>query len=140
MIEPDSLPRKSPRRATVCLDEHAAWVVSNAGVLLEQQKGRRSGGLWKLPALPVSLEKEVLFQTIYPFTHHKITLRVHPAPAPEFPTENQRWFALGSVLDEAAMPAGHRRALVALIASETGTDASNGASSARQKVRAGEEF
>lgn len=133
-VDPDSLPRKSPRRATVALDEHACWIVANASVLLEQQKGRRSGGLWKLPALVPPRGSKPLFQTTYPFTHHKITLQVHAAPAPEFTTENQRWFALGSVLDEAALPAGHRRAMVALLDSE---NSEIGVSQARKEDRGG---
>ncbi len=136
-VDPDSLPRKSPRRATVALDEHACWIVANASVLLEQQKGRRSGGLWKLPVIAPPREAKPLFQTTYPFTHHKITLQVHAAPAPVFTSEHQRWFALGRVLDEAALPAGHRRAVVALLALE---NVGNGVSHAREEGRGNREF
>jgi A/G-specific adenine glycosylase len=116
---PETLPRKAQRRTTVALDENASWVVANACVLLEQQKGRRSGGMWKLPAVSAPPEDQPLFKTTYPFTHHKITLRVHPAAPPSLLAENQRWFALETVLDEAALPAGHRRALLALLASNS---------------------
>lgn len=115
--EPNSLPRKAPRRATVSVVENAFWIISNGSVLLEQQHGKRSRGLWKLPAAgsPPDLEQP-LFETVYPFTHHKVTLRVHRAPRPNDLSQNQRWFALATVLDEAPMPAGHRRALDALLA------------------------
>ena len=132
--EPDTLPRKSPRKATVAQDEHALWVVSEARVLLEQQKGRRSGGLWKLPVTSDPSAEEVLFETVYPFTHHKITLRVRRGGPPQSLTEHQRWFALDTVLDEAALPAGHHRALVALMASESGA---RGASTARSEQYGG---
>lgn len=118
-IDPDSLPRKSPRKATVALDEHASWIVQDQRVLLEQQKGRRAGGMWKLPPLAGPAQGRPLYQTVYPFTHHKVTLRVHPSPPPDSPAENQRWFALATVLDEAPLPAGHRRALTALLTSNT---------------------
>ena len=114
--DPGNLPRKSPRKATVRLDENAAWIVSENRLLLEQQTGRRSGGLWKLPLLQGAPEGEPpLFETVYPFTHHRITLRVYPSPAPVTPKDSQRWFALESVMAEAALPAGYRRALLSLV-------------------------
>lgn len=135
--EPDTLPRKAPRKATVALNEDALWVVREGRVLLEQQKGRRSGGLWKLPVTSNSAPEQVLFETVYPFTHHRITLRVRRGEGPESLAENQRWFALASVLDEIALPAGHHRALVALVASETGA---HGAGSARREGSGGREL
>jgi A/G-specific adenine glycosylase len=114
-VEPEQLPRKGPRRATVKMNEWAAWIVRDSEVLLEQQQGRRSGGLWKLPPLQEAGEGPVLFETVYPFTHHKVTLRMFEAPVPEVLGENQRWFALDTVLADAALPSAHRRALQALL-------------------------
>jgi A/G-specific adenine glycosylase len=115
--DPNSLPRKAPRKAAISITEHALWMTSEGLVLLEQQRGKRSRGLWKLPVTGAESSFEApLFKTVYPFTHHKVTLQVHLAPAPQKLSENQRWFALATVLDEAPMPAGHRRALGALIA------------------------
>ncbi len=113
--DPESIPRKAPRKPTIALEEYAAWIVHEGTVLLEQQTGRRAGGLWKLPLLAGAPEGEALFETVYPFTHHRITLRVHTAPRPLELSSAQRWFALSNVLDEAALPAGHRRALKALV-------------------------
>lgn len=112
---PEQLPVKARRKAIIPLDEYAAWIQKDAAVLLERQTGRRAGGLWKLPASTKAPSQEAVFETKYPFTHHKVTLRVHEAPAPEFPNEHQQWFALDSVLDEVAMPVGHKRALCALM-------------------------
>lgn len=118
--DPETLPRKAPRKTTVRLQENAGWSVSEGLLLLEQQTGRRAGGLWKLPMLENAPEDvPPLFETVYPFTHHRITLRVYPSPAPTVSNPAQRWFALDSVLDEAPLPAGHRRALLALIAART---------------------
>jgi len=117
-VDPGDLPVKSPRKATVSVEERAAWMVRNAAIVLEQQRGRRAGGLWKLPPLKNAVEAAPLFETVYPFTHHKVTLRVFETDAPEVLAENQRWFALESVFDEAALPAGHLRALRSLLKSE----------------------
>ena len=112
---PESLPLKAPRRKTIALQEHAAWIVRDNLLLLEQQKGKRAGGLWKLPLLDSPpLEAPVLYETVYPFTHHKVTLTVRASTAPARQPENQRWFPLETVLTDAPLTAGHRRAITAL--------------------------
>ncbi len=113
--EPETLPLKAPRKATVQKREFAAWIRGAEGLLLERQTGRRSGGLWSLPKLEAPPTSPPLFETVYPFTHHRITLEVHQAPVPDSLAPEQRWFARGRVLDEAALPAGHRRAVAALL-------------------------
>ncbi len=114
--DPEALPVKAPRRETVQRREFVAWILSAEGLLLERQTGRRSGGLWSLPRLDAAPTLPALFKTVYPFTHHKITLEVHEAAVPEALSPEQRWFARERVLDEAALPAGHRRAVSALLA------------------------
>ncbi|RFC43610.1 MAG: A/G-specific adenine glycosylase, partial [Verrucomicrobia bacterium] len=117
-VDPETLPRKSPRKATVFVEERAAWIATDSAVLLEQQVGNRSRGLWKFPVLLEPAPAGPLFETVYPFTHHKVTLRVYAGAVPEMLSASQRWFAKRSILDEAALPAGHRRALVALVGSD----------------------
>ncbi len=118
---PEALPRKAPRRKTEKLTEHAAWIETPHGILLEQQTGKRATGLWKLPGLPVTWEPngEPLFTTIYGFTHHRITLKVYAGPTPADQSETLRWFQHDTVLREAPLVAAHRRALRALIGSKT---------------------
>jgi len=112
---PESLPVKSPRRATIAINEHAAWIVQNEQLLLEQQSGRRAGGLWKLPSLEGMLpDVPILYEDVYPFTHHKITLTVQEADLPPQQTKEQQWFPIKSVLTDAPLTAGHRRAIEAL--------------------------
>lgn len=112
---PESLPVKSPRRATISINEHAAWIVQNEQLLLEQQSGRRAGGLWKLPSLEGMLpDVPILYEDVYPFTHHKITLTVQEAGLPPQQTKEQQWFPIKSVLTDAPLTAGHRRAIEAL--------------------------
>ncbi len=114
--DPEAVPRKSPRRKIVPLEENAAWILHDHALLLEQHTGRRAGGLWKLPALASPPTLAPIFQTTYPFTHHKVTLRVFPAPPPPTLPPNQRWFPIHSALDSAPLTAPHRRALSALLA------------------------
>jgi hypothetical protein len=111
---------KAPRRQTIALQEHAAWIVRDNLLLLEQQKGKRAGGLWKLPLLESPQPgAPVLYETVYPFTHHKITLTVRESAAPARQTETQRWFPLETVLSDAPLTAGHRRAITALAAEQS---------------------
>ncbi len=117
--DPETLPVKAPRKATVDKKEFAAWILGPRGLLLERQTGRRSGGLWLLPLLETPPPSTPLFQTVYPFTHHRITLEIHELPAPARLAAEQRWFSRKNVLDEAAMPSGHRRAVAALLQKPT---------------------
>lgn len=113
---PESLPVKAPRRATIVMKEHSAWIVRDEQLLLEQQSGRRAGGLWKLPSMDQLLpDVPVLYEGIYPFTHHKITLVVQEADLPTQQNKSQHWFPLQTVLTDAPLTAGHRRAIEALV-------------------------
>ena len=117
---PESLPVKSPRRATIAIREHAAWIVQKDQLLLEQQKGKRAGGLWKLPSMNQMLANvPVLYEGVYPFTHHKITLTVQEADLPPPENNSHQWFPLETVLTDAPLTAGHRRAIEALVKKQT---------------------
>ncbi len=113
--EPESLPVKKPRRKTILLDEHCAWTIQDGRVLLEQQTGSRWRGLWRLPLLPSPAEVGAdtpLVTLDYPFTHHRITLKVFPARMSA--GETRQWFAVAD-LGDVPMPAPHRRALKQLL-------------------------
>ncbi len=115
--QPETLPKKQPRRKTVALAEDCAWIVKSGSVLLEQQDGRRWRGLWKLPAFDVRPRDSALLLALeYPFTHHRVTLSVFAGAAPKTLSEGQRWFPIPT-LEEAAMPSPHRRAVRRLVAS-----------------------
>ncbi len=112
-------PVKKGRRATVELREDCAWILQDGRVLLQQQnEGARWRGLWKLPPAPQAAARPrtdaPLFQTIYPFTHHRVTLRVFAAPAPSAATADQAWHAV-TALGSVAVAAPHRRALQHLL-------------------------
>ncbi len=110
---PELLPIKKPRRATVALTEDCAWIVYDGRLLLEQGVGTRWQGLWKLPPLDdpgTAQAGDPSVQLTYPFTHHQVTLRVFPATPPLVIGANQAWHPLADV-ESVAMAAPHRRAV-----------------------------
>ena len=111
-------PVKTARRATVLLQEDCAWICDRDRVLLQQETGSRWRGLWKLPPLlpaGVSPPGELpLVQLTYPFTHHRVTLRVFRAEIPHAPLADQHWQPRAA-LDTLAFAAPHRRALRQLL-------------------------
>ncbi len=115
--EPETLPIKAPRKATIQITESAAWILGEEGILLDRQTGRRGGGLWSLPKMAQPPPSEPLFRTVYPFTHHRVTLHIYAAPPPDTLSAQQRWFPPNRILEEAALLAGHRRAVEALLES-----------------------
>jgi A/G-specific adenine glycosylase len=113
---PESLPAKKPRRKVVALLENCAWVIAEGRILLERQTGPRWRGLWKLPRLEAAPSETPAYQSEYPFTHHRVTLRVYKQRSPRAISAEQAWFE-PSRLEEAAMASPHRRAVEALSAS-----------------------
>ena len=110
--DPERLPIKRARKATIALGEDCAWIVHENRLLLQQGVGSRWKGLWKLPPLPEGtvVDGEPLHQLTYPFTHYHVTLRVFTASAPSGPLIHQAWCPLDS-LETVAMAAPHRRAV-----------------------------
>jgi A/G-specific adenine glycosylase len=118
----ESLPVKKARRKTVALGEDCAWIVERGRVLLEQQTGRRWRGMWKLPTLPAPPRSAAVLVTLdYPFTHHRVTLRVFAGGVPRALAGGQEWFALAE-LAAVALPSPHRRAVERLLAVAPGAE------------------
>ncbi len=112
--DPESLPVKKAARKTVALEENCGWIVAKGRLLLERQTGSRWRGLWKLPRLTESPDGgEPLYQADYPFTHHRVTLRVFCTKASPEPAANLQWFDAPGI-EACAMAAPHRRAVTAL--------------------------
>ena len=117
---PATLPVKRARRATIQVEENCGWIVQRGRILLETSDGPRSRGLWRLPQLTAAPGRRLpIHELQYPFTHHRVQLRVYRAAPPRQPGENHRWFEIAQV-DETAMTAPHRRALTTLLDLETG--------------------
>ncbi len=108
--DPESLPIKKPRAKTIALEENCAWIVSRDRILLEQQTGPRWRGMWKLAAVTSPTESLPILQLDYPFTNHRITLRVFVQPHPLSIGENQRWQPIPR-LSALALTSPHRRAV-----------------------------
>ena len=58
------------------------------------------------------LRRRPVYESVFPFTHHRVTLSVYRRSAPKRIAPGQQWF--GSI-EEVAMPSPHRRAIDALL-------------------------
>jgi A/G-specific adenine glycosylase len=116
---PAKLPVKRARRAVIAVQEDCGWIVEHGRVLLETSAGPRGRGLWRLPQLKLAPRREPLHEAEYPFTHHRVRLRVYRAAAPRRPGINRRWFEIAH-LPDTAMTTPHRRALTSLLDLDAG--------------------
>ena len=103
---PEVLPLKRPRLSTISLEENCAVTLDRGRILLAEQTGPRWRGLWKLPPLESPPATPPVHTDTYPFTRHRITLRVWSAPAPRPLPPAHRWFFLNSL---PPMPSAHAR-------------------------------
>ena len=114
---PAALPVKTSRRETTRLIEAHALIVRRGQILLEQSR-HRWRGMWILPRLEPESPKQPRFQqqpvyeAVFPFTHHRITVCVHRVATPKRIASGQQWF---KSTEEIAMPSPHRRAIQALL-------------------------
>jgi A/G-specific adenine glycosylase len=114
---PEILPLKKARPRTKRLTEHHAFVVRQNKILLEQA-GRRWYGMWILPRLRLrSTINPAIHSSIFPFTNHRIRLKVFSEPPPRMPMPGQRWFLIAQ-LAFIPLPSPHRRALEQLLKSQ----------------------
>jgi len=111
---PESLPIKRPRPETKELVEKHSFIIRNDKLLLEKSTDRW-GGMWILPPLNSKSKRNgAIYRAIFPFTNHRITLRVFRWRSPKARKRTQRWFSRHE-LDSIPMPSPHRRALMALL-------------------------
>lgn len=114
---PAALPVKNLRPEMKQLIEMHALIVRRGRILLEKSR-QRWRGMWILPPLVIDGSKQRRFQrvsvyeSVFPFTNHRVTLTVYRRPAPKRIAPGQCWF--GSI-EEVAMPSAHRRAAQSLI-------------------------
>lgn len=114
---PAALPIRNSRPETKRLIETHALIVRRGRILLEQSR-QRWRGMWILPPLkPESLgqarfRQRPLYESVFPFTHHRVTLSVYRRSAPQRIAPRQRWF---KSIEGVAMPSPHRRAAQHLI-------------------------
>ena len=113
-INPEILPIKKARPKTKQLIENHVLVFSKSKILL-QQACQRWRGMWILPPLKTrSTTNGAIHTSIFPFTHHRVTLRVHRLRTRKIDKRTQRWISIDS-LDSIPIPSPHRRAIVDLL-------------------------
>jgi A/G-specific adenine glycosylase len=114
--DPNRLPIKKPKPATVRFTETHGFVMQRGRVLLEKSRARWRG-MWILPHLENPLVKDSLHAEFFSFTHHRITLAVLDQSPPRRVKRDQRWFSVRD-LEAIPVPSPHRRALVKLLAAQ----------------------
>jgi A/G-specific adenine glycosylase len=116
---PALLPIKKTRPATKHIEENHAFITRPNEILL-QRANNRWRGMWILPPLkvdgfkPSSLPAQAIHVSVFPFTHHRVTLRVFRGRAQNPLDLRQRWVPI-SKLDGFPIPTPHRRALSHLV-------------------------
>jgi hypothetical protein len=110
--------RKSRPEMQQLIESHAL-IVRRGRILLEQSR-HRWRGMWILPRLEhdrsnqrrVQRQRRPVYESVFPFTHHQVTLSVYRRRAPKRIPPGQRWFkSIGKI----AMPSPHRRAIDAVL-------------------------
>jgi A/G-specific adenine glycosylase len=109
---PKTLPRKRPRPLLAKLTESHLWVRRGERILLEQATDRWRG-MWILPSAR-STTGHPIHTSIFPFTHHQVTLRVFQKPPRKIDRKHERWFPTHSI-ESIPIPSPHRRAIVDLL-------------------------
>jgi len=114
---PAALPVRKSRPEMKRLIEIHALILREGRILLEQSRYRWRG-MWILPPLKRNglmksrSQPGPVYESVFPFTHHRITLSVYRRSAPKRIAPRQQWF--GSI-ENVAMPSPHRRAAQSLI-------------------------
>jgi len=114
---PAAIPVRNSRPKTKRLIEMHALIVRRGRILLEKSN-RRWRGMWIFPPLDIDCLDQSIFQrrpvyeSVFPFTHHRVTFLVYRRPAPKRIAPGQQWFGL---IEKVAMPSPHRRAAQSLI-------------------------
>jgi A/G-specific adenine glycosylase len=114
---PAAFPVRKSRPKTKQLIEKHALIVRRGRILLEQSR-HRWRSMWILPQLePDSLkqrrfQRRPVYESVFPFTNHRVTLSVYRHAAPKRIAPGQQWF---ESIEGIAMPSPHRRAAQSLI-------------------------
>jgi A/G-specific adenine glycosylase len=112
---PELLPRKKARLPVKQLTETHAFAVRQGRILLEQSRSRWRG-MWTLPPLKIKANgTRPVHVSTFPFTNHRVTLRVLRHRPRKIDISIQRWFGRAA-LDSIPIPSPHRRAIELLMA------------------------
>ena len=114
--DPELLPIKRPQPRIERLIERHALILRQNKVLMQSAE-HRWRGMWILPRLNCSRQKtnDPIYEAVFPFTNHRVTLRVFPMRARQILRRGARWFSRHE-LDSIPIPSPHRRAIEQLLA------------------------
>ena len=118
---PETLPVRKSRPRTTRLVEKHAFMVRQGKIRLEQSS-RRWLGMWILPPLEVdsesvresSFHRRAIYTSVFPFTNHRVALKVYAERSRKIDKHSQRWIRISS-LESIPIPLPHRRALQHLL-------------------------
>lgn len=111
---PQILPVRKSRPRTKQLIEQHMFVVRRSKILLEQS-ATRWRGMWILPPLQRrSANQRPVYKSIFPFTNHRVALKVYTDGSRKIDKHFQRWISVNS-LESIPIPSPHRRALQHLL-------------------------
>lgn len=112
--KPEILPIKKARRPLKRMTERHAFAVRQNRILL-QQADRRWRGMWILPPIKAPLKgNRSIHMATFPFTNHRITLRIFAQHPRRIHSRLRRWIDVRS-LDSIPIPSPHRRAIIKLL-------------------------
>ena len=112
--DPATLPVKTPRPRTKRTIEKYAFVFKRGRILLERSR-HRWRGMWILPPLQSecpTFQARTAYESVFPFTHHRITLAVYRREPPKRIAPEQQWMR---EIENVPIPSPHRRAIEALV-------------------------
>jgi A/G-specific adenine glycosylase len=120
---PEDLPIKRPRPRTKRITEDHVLLARNGRILLEQSTSRWRG-MWTLPRLELDGLKPSSFSrpihtSYFPFTHHRVRLRVFSSRTAKPRRPHERWVRLRKI-DSIPIPSPHRRAISTLLSLNVG--------------------
>jgi A/G-specific adenine glycosylase len=110
--KPETLPRKRLRPPLKKLTESHLWIRRGERILLEQSI-KRWRGMWILPPAR-STSGRAIHTSIFPFTHHQVTLQIFRKSPHKIDKQRHRWFTTRN-LESIPIPSPHRRAIIDLV-------------------------
>jgi A/G-specific adenine glycosylase len=112
--KPETLPRKRPRPQLKKLIEPHLWIRNRGRILLQQSNGRWRG-MWILPPLKtMPVTNRAIHRSVFPFTHHQITLEIFAQSPRKIDKLKQHWIDIDSI-NSIPIPSPHHRAITDLL-------------------------
>jgi A/G-specific adenine glycosylase len=109
----ETLPIKKLRLPLKELTEAHVFIFHRNRILLEQSSGRWRG-MWIFPRARSRQRRRPVHVSIFPFTNHRITLKIFAHRSSRLRTKAQRWFSTAQ-LASTPLPSPHRRAIADLL-------------------------